>query len=331
MGKRAFITGILGQDGTYLARFLLSKGYEVHGLIRLPFDREERRIRSRFPSEAIQRMVFHTGALEDPGSLSSIVKTANPEEIYHLAGVSDSRQSFLIPEQTIQSITLGTLRLLECARLHNPASRIFLASSCEKFGTPVETPQTEQTPFHPATPYGIAKQAADGFAEINRQRYQQFIAVGILYNHESPLRPANYLSRRVSQSIAAIKRGELKKLALGDLTAERDWSDARDFVRGYWHSLQAAQSADYIFASGKSHTVKDLVEVAFRSAGLDYKDFVDSNSANVPTSVKGGLCGNTLKTEKVLGWQRQWTFERMIEDMVAADVENRPELERAKP
>ncbi len=329
--KRALITGILGQDGTYLARWLVAKGYEVHGLIRLPFEREENRITRRFTLGELQQIKFHTGTLEDPFSLSHVLKNCNPTEVYHLAGVSDSRLSFIIPEQTLNSIALGTLRLLEAGRLQNPDIRYFLASSCEIFGTPHESPQNENTLRQPLTPYGVAKQAADGFAKIYREKYNQFISVGILYNHESPLRPANYLSRRVAQAVAGIKKGTLKKLTLGDLNAERDWSDARDFVQGFWLALQADKSGEHIFASGTCRIVRDLVECAFRAADLDYVKFVEANTTNVSTQVTSGLCGNPSKAEKDLGWKRHWGFQRMIEDLVKAELENRPEIERANP
>lgn len=329
--KRALITGILGQDGTYLARWLVIKGYEVHGIIRAPFEREEDRIRRRFTDDDLLKIKFHTGSLEDPFSLSHILKRTNPEEIYHLAGVSDSRLSFAIPEQTFQSIALGTLRLLEAGRLQNPGIRYFLASSCEIFGTPAETPQNENTLRQPMTPYGVAKQAADSFARINREKYNQFISVGILYNHESPLRPNNYLSRRVAQAVAAIKKGTLTKLSLGDITAERDWSDARDFAPGFWLALQAKESGEYIFSSGIKRTVRDLVECAFQTADLDYTKFVEANTTAVPTQVTVGLCGNPAKAEKDLRWKRSWSFQAMVEDLVKAELEDRPEIERANP
>lgn len=329
--KRALITGILGQDGTYLARFLLGKGYEVHGLIRLPFDREESRIRRRFAPEDLARLRFHTGSLEDPFSVARLVRASDPDEIYHLAGVSDSRQSFIVPEQTLQTITIGTLRLLEAGREHKQSIRYFLASSCEIFGTPDVAPQDESTRRAPLTPYGVAKQAADGIANIFRTKYDQFISVGILYNHESPLRPANYLSRKVALNVAAIKAGKIDRLVLGDLTAERDWSDARDFVRGFWLSLQAGTPGDFVFSSGKAHTVRDLVECAFKAAQLDFREFVEFNSSNVPIAVRAGLCGNPAKAESELGWTRAWRFESMIEDMVRAEADGRAEIDRSQP
>lgn len=329
--KRALITGILGQDGTYLARWLVAKGYEVHGVIRLPVEREESRIARRFTAEELPRIKFHTATLEDPFSLSHTFEASKPEEVYHLAGVSDSRLSFVIPEQTLNSITLGTLRILEAGRLHNPSIRYFLASSCEVFGTPRDSPQDENTPRLPLTPYGVAKHAADGLARIYREKYDQFISVGLLYNHESPLRPANYLSRRVAQSVAAIKAGTLKKLTLGDMSAERDWSDARDVVRGFWLALQAPAPDEYVFASGTRRTVAEFVHCAFRAADLDYKEFVEAKVTNVPTQVRAGLCGNPAKAEKNLHWKRNWTFQQMVEDMVTAELTERPEILRAAP
>lgn len=330
--KCAAITGILGQDGTYLARWLLHQGYAVHGLLRLPFDREEARVRRRFPAAQIRAIQWHTGSLTDPFALLRFLQAAQPTELYHLAGVSDSRQSFVIPEETLASITLGTLRLLEAARAACPAARIFLASSAEVFGAPAETPQCESTLRQPATPYGIAKLAADQLGRLHRTHYQQFVVSGILYNHESPLRPANYLSRRVAQAVAAIKAGRARELELADLSAARDWSDARDVVRGYQLALQAPAPADYIFASGRQHQVAELVDRAFRTADLDYREFVRVTDRTSNTQqVVNGLRGNPARAETELGWQRNWTFIRTIEDMVRAELEARPELERADP
>ncbi len=275
---------------------------------------------------------WHNGALEDPFSLVRFLKAAQPDEIYHLAGVTDSRQSFDIPEQTISAITLGTLRLLEAAREISAGARIFLASSCEIFGVPAQVPQDEDTLKQPVTPYGIAKLAADQFARLHREKYGQFVATGILYNHESPLRPPNYLSSRVARAVAAIKQGRLSELPLADLNAERDWSDARDFVRGFWLALQARTPGDYVFASGRSRRVGELVECAFNAAGLNYREFVKATDrTSAAQQVTTGLCGNARKAESELKWTREWDFQKTIEDMVRAELENRPELERANP
>ena len=330
--KRAAITGIAGQDGTYLARGLLRRGYEVHGLLQFPFDREEPVLRRRYPPEEFDAVRWQTGSLEDPFSLVRFLKSAKPNEIYHLAGLTDSRQSFLVPEESVLSITLGTLRLLEAARELCPGAKVFLASSAEVFGVPAETPQSETTLMKPVTPYGIAKLAADQFGRLHREKYSQFVAIGMLYNHESPLRPANYLSRRVALGVAAIKRGETKELQLGDLTAERDWSDARDIVQAMWLSLQAAKLGDYVFASGVQKTVEDFVATAFRAAGLDWRKFVKATArTSNHQQVTNGLCGNTRKAETELGWKRTWSFEAMVQDLVRAELENRSELERANP
>ncbi len=330
--KRAAITGIAGQDGTYLARWLLRSGYEVHGLLQFPFDREEPGLRRRFGAEAMESVRWYNGSLEDPFSLVRFLKAAQPDEIYHLAGLTDSRHSFLVPEESVLSITLGTLRLLEAARELCAGARLFLASSCEVFGVPAQIPQDETTPMRPFTPYGIAKLAADQFARLHREKYGQFVSVGILYNHESPLRPPNYLSARVAQAVAAIRQGRSRELHLGDLTAERDWSDARDFVRGFWLALQAQAPGDYVFASGVRHRVEDFVACAFHAAGLDYRPFVTGTKRNREAQqVATGLCGNAHKAESELGWRRQWTFEETVEDLVRAELEGRPEIERADP
>jgi len=330
--KRAAITGIAGQDGTYLARWLLRQDYELHGLLQFPFDREEPGLRRRYSREDMAAVHWHTGSLEDPFSLVRFLKAARPDEVYHLAGLTDSRQSFLVPEESVLAITLGTLRLLEGVRELCPAARVFLASSAEVFGVPASTPQDENTPRQPVTPYGIAKLAADQFARLHRENYNQFVSVGILYNHESPLRPPNYLTTRVARAAAAIKAGRQRELQLGNLTAERDWGDARDFVRGFWLALQAAQSGEYVFASGQSRKVADLVDCAFRSVGLDYREFVKVvGRTEASQQVGSGLCGNPRKAETELGWKREWSFERTIGDIVSAEIEERPEYARADP
>ena len=330
--KRAAITGIAGQDGTYLARWLLLKGYEVHGLLQFPFDREEPGLRRRFSAEAMAAVRWYSGSLEDPFALVRFLKAAQPDEIYHLAGLTDSRQSFLVPEETVLAITLGTLRLLEAGREICPKARLFLASSCEVFGEPARIPQDENTPRQPVTPYGIAKLAADQFARLHREKYGQFVSVGILYNHESPLRPPNYLSSRVARAVAAIKQGRARELELGDLGAERDWGDAWDFVRGFWLALQAGSPGEYVFASGERHRVAELVECAFAAVGLDFRQFVKSVGRNDKSpQVTAGLCGNPQKAERELGWRREWSFAGTVQDLVQAELEDRPEIERADP
>jgi GDPmannose 4,6-dehydratase len=330
--KRAAITGIAGQDGTYLARWLLRQGYEVHGLLQFPFEQEAIALRRRFSSEEMAAVRWYSGSLEDPFSLVRFVKASQPNEIYHLAGLTDSRHSFHVPEESVLSITLGTLRLLQATRELCPGARVFLASSAEVFGVPAQTPQNECTPMRPITPYGIAKLAADQFGRMHREQYSQFVAIGILYNHESPLRPPNYLSRRLSLGVGAIRCGEAKELQLGDLRAERDWSDARDVINGMWLALQAAKPSDYVFASGQQHKVEDFVAVAFRAAGLDWKQFVKiTDRMESQQQVVNGLCGDPRKAETELGWKRRWNFDAMVADFVQAELENRSETERANP
>jgi GDPmannose 4,6-dehydratase len=330
--KRAAITGIAGQDGTYLARSLLRKGYEVHGLLRSPFDRAEASLRRRFGPDDLSKINWHNGSLEDPFSLVRFLKAARPEEVYHLAGLTDSRQSFNVPEESVTAITLGTLRLLEATREICESSRVFIASSAEVFGVPAQSPQNENTARQPVTPYGIAKLAADQFARLHREKYGRFVSVGILYNHESPLRAPNYLSSRVARAVAAIKQGRARELELGDLSTERDWSDARDFVRGFWLALQANAPGEYVFASGKSRRVSELVDCAFRAAGMDYQEFVKvTNRNSAAQQVAVGLCGSPAKAETELKWVRQWEFQKTLEDMVQAELEGRSELDRADP
>jgi len=330
--KSAFITGILGQDGTYLARWLLRRGYRVHGLVRGELRQERARIEARF-SAADRRMIrFHRGSLDDSASLNRAFTAAAPDEVYHFAGVSDSRRSFVVPEETFESITLGSVRLLEAGRRSKRPVRFFLASSCEVFGTPVESPQTEQTPREPLTPYGIAKDAVDRLARLYREQYGQFIVSGVLYNHESPLRPGNYLSARVAQAVAAIKKGTQRELRLGTLDAQRDWSDARDFVRGFHLALQARKPADYIFASGRSRTVAELVKCAFETVGLDYRRYVRVEPDRIgAVPVSAGLSGSAARARRLLKWKPEWSFEETIADMVHAELEERSFQERSDP
>lgn len=326
--KRAAITGIAGQDGTYLAQWLLHQGYEVHGLLRAPFEREEERLRRRFGGSEIEKIHWHCGALEDPFSLLHFLAEAAPDELYHLAGVTDSRLSFAVPEYTMTAITVGTLRLLDAVWLVSPGTKVFLASSAEVFGVPEDSPQDEGTPRRPITPYGIAHAAADRFAALYRREREQFISVGISYNHESPLRPPNYLSARVCRAVADIKHGQQDKLHLKGLDAERDWGDARDFVKGFWRSLQAREPGDFVFATGQSRTVRDLVECAFAAAGLDWERHVVVDGTGPATpQVSTGLCGDPDKAGRELGWRRDWTFEQTIHDMVRSELDKRLPLD----
>ena len=330
--KRAAITGITGQDGTYLARWLLSREYEVFGLLRSPFEQAETRLVRRFGADSVAKIRWHSGSLEDPFSIVRFLKAAQPSEIYHLAGVTDSRLSFVIPEQTVSAITLGVLRILEAGREICPDARIFLASSSEIFGAPGQTPQDETTLRQPVTPYGICKLAGDQFARLHREKYGQFVSVGILYNHESPLRAANYLSARVVRAVAAIKQGRSRELQLADLNAQRDWSDARDFIRGFWLTLQAKTPGEYIFASGQGRSVREMVDCAFRSAGLNYEEFVKvTGTAGHLQHAVTGLCGCIRKAKTELQWTPAWEFAQTIRDMVQSELENRPEIERADP
>ncbi|PWU09636.1 MAG: GDP-mannose 4,6-dehydratase [Verrucomicrobia bacterium] len=345
--SRVAITGIAGQDGTYLARLLLREGCEISGLLQFPFDREEPALRRRFSPKEFKAVHWHSGSLEDPFSLVRFLKAARPAEIYHLAGLTDSRQSFLVPEESVLAITMGTLRLLEAAREICPDARIFLASSSEVFGAPSEAPQDENTPRLPVSPYGIAKVAADHFARLHREQYGQFVSVGILYNHESSLRPPNYLTNRVARAVAAIKQGRANELELGDLSAERDWSDARDFVRGFRLCLRAKAPGDFVFASGVSRRVEELVACAFKAADLDYRKYVRKRSEDHETtrqrdhrttrpqdyraSRPASLCGNPKKAKTELGWKPAWTFDQTIADLVNAELEDRPDLERSDP
>lgn len=320
--RRAAITGIAGQDGTCLARMLLREGYEVHGLLRADFRREEPKLRQRFTDTEMAAIRWHRGNMEDEFSVLRFLKKAEPDEIYHLAGLSDSRESFEMPAQAVRSIVLGTVTVLEGSLDICPTARIFLASSAEVFGQPACTPQDEDTLMRPETPYGIAHLAADQFARMHRERHGRFIAIGLSYNHESPLRPPNYLSARVARAVAAIHRGEQKELTLMGLDSERDWGDARDFVKAFHLALRATTPDDYVLATGYVRPVADLVETAFAAAGMDYRKHVQvvRHWADTGTQVKFGLRGNAGRAANGLGWKRDWSFQQTITDMVRTEL-----------
>jgi GDPmannose 4,6-dehydratase len=317
MAKRALITGITGQDGSYLTELLLDQGYVVHGLVRRTSSLDRSRLRHLYTDPKIynHRLFLHYADLDDPTTMRrSLVKVA-PDEIYHLAGQSHVGLSFEIPESTCEITAMGTLRLLEMVRdLPNPP-RLFHASSSEVFGQPEKTPQDESTPMAPATPYGCAKAFATQIVGVYRRAYGLFCCNGILYNHESPRRGENFVTQKICLAAAAIKEGRQKELSLGSLDAQRDWGDARDYVRGMWLSLQQAKGDDYVFATGELHTVRDVVETAFGAVGLDWKAHVKQDPRFMRPEEPCRLVGNPAKAERVLGWKRTTSFEQLITDM----------------
>lgn len=324
--KRALITGITGQDGSYLAELLLDKGYEVHGLTRRASTFNTDRIDHIYqdPHESGARLFLHYGDLCDGTVLRRVIERVCPDEIYNLGAQSHVKVSFEEPEYTADADALGTLRLLESVRDYasrtNANVRFYQAGSSEMFGAS-PPPQNEQTAFYPRSPYGVSKVAAHWYAINYREAYGLFICNGILFNHESPRRGETFVTRKVTRAVGRIKEGLQDKLYLGNLEAVRDWGYAGDFVEAMWLMLQQEQPDDYVVATGEAHSVRELVEEAFGYAGLDWQKYVEIDPRyNRPTEVDN-LCGDASKAKAALGWQPRITFRELIRMMVDGDVE----------
>jgi GDPmannose 4,6-dehydratase len=311
---RALITGISGQDGSYLAELLLAEGYEVTGLVRSP-----RSAASQNLAAIAGRLRFVSGDLSDPGSLRAAIAEAVPDELYHLAAPTSVADSWSDPDGTKALIAGATGAVLEAAAELATPARVFVASSSEIFGDAGESPQSEDSPKRPRTPYGEAKLGA--YEYVRTAREQGLFAVsGIAYNHESPRRPLHFLPRKVTHGVAAIARGSGDKLTLGDLGAVRDWSDARDVVRGAMLSLRADAPDDYVLASGVGRTVSELLDAAFAAADVDRADRVEVDPAFVRAPEPTTLVGDPAKARTVLAWKPQYSFEQTIAEMVATDL-----------
>jgi len=319
---RAFITGINGQDGSYLTEFLLDKGYEVHGLVRRTSSLNRSRLDHLYNDPTIygQRLFFHYGDVDDPTTLRRILVKVVPDELYHLAGQSHVGLSFEIPESTCEMTALGTLRLLEMVRDLPRPPRLFHASSSEIFGQPEQAPQDEKTPHAPINPYGCAKAFATQMVGIYRRAFRLFVCNGIMYNHESPRRGENFVTRKICRGAAAIKLGLEKELLLGDITAERDWGDARDYVRGMWLTLQHHSPEDFIFATGKIHRVEHVVEIAFGTLQLDWRAHVKQDPRFLRHAEPLRLVGNAAKARRMLNWEPQTSFAETITEMTRAEL-----------
>lgn len=314
--KVALITGITGQDGSYLAELLLSKGYKVYGMVRrASVEKFERIEHIRDQIELIQ------GDLLDQGSLVAVLNQAKPHEVYNLAAQSFVPTSWVQPVLTAEFTAVGVTRLLEAIRLVNPSIRFYQASSSEMYGKVRETPQTELTPFYPRSPYGVAKVYGHYITVNYRESYNLFAVSGILFNHESPRRGLEFVTRKVTDGVARIKVGLSKELRLGNLDARRDWGFAGDYVEAMWLMLQQDQPDDYVVATGETHTVKKLVEVAFEHAGLEWEKYVKLDSAFLRPAEVDLLVGDPSKAMKHLGWKPKVSFEEMIRMMVDADIE----------
>ncbi len=313
--RRALITGITGQDGSYLAELLLDKGYEVHGMVRRSstekFDRVEH-IRDR--------LVLHQGDLLDQRSLVDALRAARPDEIYNLAAMSYVAASWVQPTLTAEFSGTGVTRLLEAMREACPEARFYQASSSEMFGKVREVPQTESTPFYPRSPYGVAK-AYGHFITVNyRESYGLHATSGILFNHESPRRGLEFVTRKITWHAAAIKLGMRSELRLGNLDAERDWGFAGDYVRAMWLMLQQEQPDDFVVATGVAHSVRDCVNVAFEHAGLSVAEHVVTDPGLLRPAEVEHLIGDASKARRVLGWEPRVSFEELIRMMVDADL-----------
>jgi GDPmannose 4,6-dehydratase len=320
-GKRALITGISGQDGSYLAELLLDKDYEVHGIVRRSSSFNTERIDHlyRDPHEEGTRLFNHYGDLADPVALTKLLYVLQPDEIYHLGAQSHVRVSFDIPEYTFDISAAGTLRLLEAMRESGVQARFYQASSSEMFGA-APPPQNEDTTFHPRSPYAVAKVAAY-WATINyREAYDMFAVNGILFNHESPRRGETFVTRKITRAVARIKAGLQDKLYLGNLDAKRDWGYAPDFVEAMWLMLQADEPDDYCVATGETHSVREAVEVAFAHAGLDPDGHVEIDPRYFRPAEVDALLGDATKAREKLGWEPKVKFKELVELMVDADV-----------
>jgi GDPmannose 4,6-dehydratase len=330
--KRALITGITGQDGSYLADLLLQKGYEVHGIIRRSSSFNTERIDHVYkdPHEPDARLKLHYGDLTDASSLQAIVTLVQPDEVYNLGAQSHVRVSFDIPEYTGEVTALGTIRMLEALRRYDSKCRFYQASSSELYGKVVEVPQRESTPFHPRSPYAVAK-AYSFYATVNyREAYGMFASNGILFNHESPRRGETFVTRKITRAVGRIKHGLQSALYLGNLDARRDWGHAQDYVEAMWLMLQQDTADDYVVGTGEAHSVREFAELAFARAGLDYGDFVKLDPKYLRPSEVDLLLSDPSKAREKLRWTPKVSFVELVERMVDSDLELAAREKRAR-
>ena len=328
--KKALITGITGQDGSYLAELLLSKGYEVHGLIRRSSNFNTQRIDHLYQDPHIMgvRLFLHYGDLADSVRLTKLLYELRPDEVYHLGAQSHVRVSFDIPEYTADVTGVGTVRILDAIREAGVGHgvRFYQASSSELFGKVAETPQTENTPFHPRSPYACAKLYAHWITRNYREAYELHASNGILFNHESPRRGPTFVTRKITMAVARIKLGLQNELFLGNLEARRDWGFAGDYVEAMWRILQQDRPDDYVIATGETHSVREFCEEAFALLDLDWKDYVRFDPRYERPSEVDLLVGDPSKAKRVLGWKPRVKFKGLVRMMVEADLaEARPQ------
>src|SRR5262250_3349898 len=313
--KRALITGITGQDGSYLAELLLSKGYGVHGMVRRSSSENFERI-----DHLRDRIQLHHGDLLDQYSLASLLGEIQPDEVYNLAAQSFVPTSWSQPVLTGEFTALGVTKMLEAIRHTAPQVRFYQASSSEMFGKVREVPQTEATPFYPRSPYGVAKVFAHYITVNYRESYNLFAVSGMLFNHESPRRGLEFVTRKVSDGVARIKLGLADTLSIGNLDAKRDWGYAGDYVRAMWLMLQQDTADDYVIATGVAHSVRELIEIAFARVGLDWQKYVRVDPALLRPAEVEHLLGDASKAKKELGWTPSVDFKQLVEMMVDADL-----------
>ncbi len=312
---KALITGITGQDGSYLAEFLLSKGYQVYGIIRRSSSENFERL-----EHIRNRIQFFQADLLDEVSLRQAVKAVMPDEVYNLAAQSFVPTSWQQPVLTAEFTAIGVCRILEAIRAQCPTAKFYQASSSEMFGKVREVPQTEDTPFYPRSPYGVAKVFGHHITVNYRESYGMFAVSGILFNHESPRRGLEFVTRKITDGAARIKLGLAKELHMGNLDSKRDWGFAGDYVRAMWMMLQEKSPKDFVVATGQMHTVREFAEIAFGCVGLKYKDYIKLDPAFIRPAEVDQLLGDPSKANKELGWKPEVSFDKMIELMVQADL-----------
>ncbi len=325
MSKSALITGITGQDGSYLSELLLSKGYTVHGIVRRSSSFNTSRIDHLYedPHESGRRLILHYADLSDSTGLRRVVEAARPDEIYNLGAQSHVKVSFENPEYTADADAVGTLRLLDCMRDHVQHTkrevRFYQAGSSEMFGA-AKPPQSESTAFYPRSPYAVSKVAAHWYALNYREAYNLFITNGILFNHESPRRGETFVTRKITRAVGRIKAGLQQKLFLGNLDARRDWGFAGDYVEAMWRMLQHSEPNDFVVATGEAYSVREFLEAAFSAAGLDWQKYVEVDARYFRPTEVDYLMGDSSKARKALDWQPVTSFQQLVRMMVASDV-----------
>ena len=322
--KKALITGITGQDGSYLAELLLEKGYEVHGIIRRSSSFNTERIDHLYKDPHINdvKMFLHYGDLSDSSNLSRLLEKIEPDEIYNLAAQSHVRVSFDMPEYTADVVGLGTIRILDAIKETQIKTKFYQASTSELYGKVVETPQTEKTPFYPRSPYACAKLYSYWITVNYRESYDMYACNGILFNHESPRRGETFVTKKITHAIARILNKEQDKLYLGNLDSKRDWGYAKDYVEAMWLMLQQEKADDYVIATGETHSVREFLDEAFGLVGLDWKKYVEIDPRYYRPAEVDLLLGNPAKAKEKLGWKPKTTFKELVRIMLEYDLKN---------